>query len=33
MKILMKTFKKVIKSEGINMQGQATTSSFKGNEV
>jgi lipopolysaccharide/colanic/teichoic acid biosynthesis glycosyltransferase len=33
MKILIKTFKKVIKSEGINMQGQATTSSFKGNEV
>jgi lipopolysaccharide/colanic/teichoic acid biosynthesis glycosyltransferase len=32
-KILAMTIKKVIKSEGINMQGQATTSSFKGNEV
>lgn len=32
MKILMMTVKKVIKSEGINSAGQATTESFKGNE-
>lgn len=31
MKILMMTVKKVIKSEGINSAGQATTESFKGN--
>ena len=33
LKILFKTVFKVLKSEGINTQGQATTSSFKGNEV
>lgn len=32
MKILLLTVKKVIKSEGINTDGQATTESFKGNE-
>lgn len=32
MKILMMTVKKVIKSEGINSAGQATTESFRGNE-
>ncbi|MCD9853445.1 sugar transferase [Epilithonimonas sp. JDS] len=31
-KILLLTVKKVIKSEGINTAGQATTESFKGNE-
>ncbi len=31
-KILLLTIKKVIKSEGINSAGQATTESFKGNE-
>ncbi|WP_379970195.1 sugar transferase [Epilithonimonas sp. UC225_85] len=31
MKILLLTIKKVIKSEGINSAGQATTESFKGN--
>ena len=32
-KIFFKTIGKIIKSEGINTQGQATTSSFKGKEV
>lgn len=32
MKILLLTIKKVIRSEGINTAGQATTESFKGNE-
>jgi len=32
LKILLLTIKKVVKSEGINSAGQATTESFKGNE-
>jgi lipopolysaccharide/colanic/teichoic acid biosynthesis glycosyltransferase len=33
LKTLFKTLKKVIKSEGINTQGQATTKPFTGSEV
>lgn len=31
LKILLKTFKKVVKSEGINQQGNATVEPFRGN--
>jgi len=33
MKIFFKTISKIIKSEGINSQGQATASAFKGNDI
>jgi lipopolysaccharide/colanic/teichoic acid biosynthesis glycosyltransferase len=32
LKILFLTLKKVVKSEGINQGGQATTKYFKGND-
>ena len=32
LKIILMTIKKVVKSEGINQQGQATMQAFKGNQ-